>query len=355
MRVSERALRRRLAGGSWRRVENLVLVTLLGLGLYLLVPRFVGDRRMLDVLGRANLLAIPAALLVETVSMLCVCCLYYEVLRLGGERRLSFGRVAKIYMSAYAFGHIVPGANAGTFYLSYRELRREELARSTVVKTLAVSNIFYSAAILVLLLAGLVLSLARGNLPYSLRISVLAVTVGAFLFVLCVIALFRRPESMKRLAVGMLRLLQRLRLARQLDAAEVGEQTADVRSYILSIVRSRRKLLRAGLPALGFWLFDLACCYTIFLGIGHPVKLGVLLICYAVADVMASIPTTPAGLGVFEITLGAGLYAFGIPAEVLAIGILGFRFFSFWLPIPAGGICYLLLRADRRREARQSA
>jgi uncharacterized membrane protein YbhN (UPF0104 family) len=70
---------------------------------------------------------------------------------------------------------------------------------------------------------------------------------------------------------------------------------------------------------------------------------------------MGSLPLTPAGLGVFEISLGATLFAFGYQKEVLVLAILGFRFFSFWMCTLAGGICYLILRLARRRERSQGA
>jgi hypothetical protein len=336
----------------WRLLEDILVVLALGAGMYLLVPRFLGDREMVAILSsHTNYLVIPLCLVVETISMLSICYLYYQVLRIGGET-LSFGRTAKIYMSAYAFGHIVPGANAGTFYLNYRELRNEGISRSSVIKTLAVSNITYSASLLLLLVAGILLSLMTGRLPFTLNVSAIVIGGGSILFVLLCIFLYRRPALLVRMSAALMRLVRRMGFAREIDFDAIPGQVEETRSYISSIVHSRRNLARTAVPAVSFWLFDLICLYIVFLGIGHPINPGILMVSYIFADLLASIPTTPAGLGVFEVTLGASLYAFGVSKEALTIGILGFRFFSFWLPIPAGGICYLLLRTDRRREER---
>jgi len=336
----------------WRLLEDILVVLALGAGMYLLVPRFLGDREMVaNLSSNTNYLKIPLCLVVETISMLSICYLYYQVLRIGGET-LSFGRTAKIYMSAYAFGHIVPGANAGTFYLNYRELRNEGISRSSVIKTLAVSNIAYSASLLLLLVAGILLSLMTGRLPFTLNVSAIVIGGGSILFVLLCIFLYRRPALLVRMSAALMRLVRRMGFAREIDFDAIPGQVEETRSYISSIVHSRRNLARTAVPAVSFWLFDLICLYIVFLGIGHPINPGILMVCYIFADLLASIPTTPAGLGVFEVTLGASLYAFGVSKEALTIGILGFRFFSFWLPIPAGGICYLLLRMDRRREER---
>lgn len=67
-------------------MEGTVLVSLLGVGLYCLVPKFIGDREMLSVVRGANFLLIPAALGLETLSMLYICRLHYRALQAGGGK-----------------------------------------------------------------------------------------------------------------------------------------------------------------------------------------------------------------------------------------------------------------------------
>ncbi len=338
--------------GGWRLLANLMVMLWLGVGLYYLVPKFIGDREMLAVVRNANFLLIPAALAVETASMLFICRLYYEVLRIGGGR-LSFGRVSLIYMSAYAFGHVVPGGNAGTVYLNYRELRREGVGRALTVKALGAAYVIYSAALIALVAMGLLLSLLTGRLPLAFNLTALSIAGGSLLFMAACVYLVRRPRVLKRLAGRLLLAAQRARLLRGVDAGEVEERVEETLDYLMAIFTRRDNAVRAGAWGLGFWLFDLACLYTVFVAIGHPVNPGILMVCYTVADIMGSLPLTPAGLGVFEVSLGATLYAFGYPKEVLATAVLGFRFFSFWLCTLAGGICYLVLRLRRRSEEKE--
>ncbi len=343
------AIEEEAARGGWRLLGNIIVLLWLGVGLYLLVPKLIGDQAMLEVVKNANFLLIPVALAIETLSMLCICRLYYEVLSIGGGD-LSFGRTSLIYMSAYAFGHVVPGGNAGTLYLNYRELRREGTSRGLTVKTLGVSYIIYSAALIVLLAAGLLLSLSSGRLPFTYNLTAIAIAGGAFAFMAFCVYLVRRPDVLRRMSVAVLAFAHRLHLLRDVDEAEAGARVIEINDYLLSVFANRGNVLRTGSYALGFWLFDFMCLYTVFIAIGHPVNPGILLLCYVIADIMGSLPLTPAGLGVFEVSLGATLYAFGYQKEVLATAILGFRFFSFWLCTLAGGICYLVLRLQRRGE-----
>ncbi len=333
-------------------VQNLVIILLLGIGLYLLVPRFIGEAEMLNVVRRADLTFIPLALAVETLSMLSVCFLYYRLQREGGAR-LSFRRTALIYMSAYAFGHVVPGGNAGTFYLNYVEMRRENLSRTLILKVLTAANIFYSAAMILILSMGLLFSALVAGLPSSYRLTALFISLGCLLFMLAFSLVIRREAFLERMACRFVRVLRKLGAWRSYEESAMVAQVMEMRGFIQGLLWERRSLLENGFYALGFWLMDMACLFVVFRAIGSPVNLGVVIIAYTIADILGSLPLTPAGLGVFEVAMGAVLYAYGYPRAMLATAILGFRFFSYWLCTAAGGVCYLFLRLDRRRETKR--
>ncbi len=341
--------------GRYRRgdfIQNLVIILLLGIGLYLLVPRFIGEAEMLKVVRHANFMLIPLALALESFSMLSVCFLYFRLQREGGAR-LSFRRVSLIFMSAYAFGHVVPGGNAGTFYLNYVEMRREKLSRTLILKVLTAANIFYSAAMILLLSVGLLLSALVAGLPNGYRLTALCISLGCLLFMLAFTLAMRREVFLEGLAGRLVRGLRRLGTWKNRDESVMVAQVMEIRDFVLGLLSERRSLMENGLYALGFWLMDMACLFVVFWAIGTPVNLGVVIIAYTIADILGSLPLTPAGLGVFEVAMGAVLYAYGYPRAVLATAILGFRFFSYWLCTAAGGMCYLFLRLDRRRESRR--
>ncbi len=144
--------------------------------------------------------------------------------------------------------------------------------------------------------------------------------------------------------------MKRLGAWKEREEGELAERMVEVRDFVYLVISRRESLTRNGVYALGFWLMDMACLFIVFIAIGHPVNPGAVIIAYTVADVLGSLPLTPAGLGIFEFSMGATLYAYGYPKEVLAAAVLGFRFFSYWLCTLAGGICYLVLRTHRKRE-----
>jgi uncharacterized protein (TIRG00374 family) len=102
------------------------------------------------------------------------------------------------------------------------------------------------------------------------------------------------------------------------------------------------------LPALGELLLDAGALYLFFLAVGYVAAPGAILVSYAVANVLAALPLTPAGLGVIEASLTAIMVAYGAPARVAVPAVLGYRIVNYWLPLPVGGAAYAHLRTARR-------
>jgi len=72
----------------------------------------------------------------------------------------------------------------------------------------------------------------------------------------------------------------------------------------------------------------------------HPAILPACVV-YLAGNAVGSAAPTPGGLGGVEAVLAAGLTGMGIPAGEAIPAVLVFRVATFWLPIPAGWLCYL--------------
>jgi uncharacterized protein (TIRG00374 family) len=75
----------------------------------------------------------------------------------------------------------------------------------------------------------------------------------------------------------------------------------------------------------------------------HPPILPTVIV-YLVGGFVGATAPTPGGLGGVEAALAAGLTGIGIPAAQAIPAVLIFRFATFWLPIPAGWVSFLLLQ-----------
>ena len=106
--------------------------------------------------------------------------------------------------------------------------------------------------------------------------------------------------------------------------------------------------------AAGNWGFDYLALVTAVAAVdpGFP-NPAFLLLAYVTAQVLSTISITPGGIGFVEAGLAAMLVLAGVPHGSAALATLAYRFASFWLPLPAGGLAYWSWRtASVRRRPR---
>lgn len=126
------------------------------------------------------------------------------------------------------------------------------------------------------------------------------------------------------------------------------ELVGDIRAFLADHERRNVALLFA----IGNWVIDAACLWVCLAAFGEVVPPGLLVTAYGAANLFGLLPITPGGLGVVEGVLMPALVAFGVGGGVAVLGVLGWRVFQFWLPIPAGGLAYLALRIGDLRAGR---
>ena len=81
-----------------------------------------------------------------------------------------------------------------------------------------------------------------------------------------------------------------------------------------------------------------------------------MLLAYVAGALLALIPITPGGLGFVEAGLTGMLVAAGVSSQDALVATLAYRLVSFWLPLPAGGVAYLLfLRRYGQSQSRRSS
>lgn len=73
-------------------------------------------------------------------------------------------------------------------------------------------------------------------------------------------------------------------------------------------------------------------------------RLSLALLAYCAAQLLAQVPITPGGLGVVEAGMTGGLGLAGVPAAAAAVATLAYRLASYWLPLPAGAVAWLVHR-----------
>jgi uncharacterized protein (TIRG00374 family) len=95
-------------------------------------------------------------------------------------------------------------------------------------------------------------------------------------------------------------------------------------------------------------LLDAASLWIFIFAFGTAISPIDLLVAFGLANILAVVPITPAGLGIIEGTLIPTLVGFGVPHNPAILAVLAYRFINFWLPIPLGGFAYMTLEWRKR-------
>jgi uncharacterized protein (TIRG00374 family) len=110
----------------------------------------------------------------------------------------------------------------------------------------------------------------------------------------------------------------------------------------------------ASLTVAGRQAFDYLSLLAAVAAVGSAPRPSLVLLAFASSTILGMIPVTPGGLGFVEAGLTAALALAGVPAADAVLATLVYRLGSYWLPILAGLVAYLLFRrrlANARRPA----
>jgi uncharacterized membrane protein YbhN (UPF0104 family) len=230
-------------------------------------------------------------------------------------------------------------------------LVRAGVRRDDVAAGLAAVSIANTATILVFPMLALPAILGGLQAPRGL---LQTAYIGAGAFVLVVAAglaafLWNRPLELAGRAIDTaLRLLP----GKQ-DAHGSGERLLGQRDGLRAAFGARWPFALcaiAGKP--GFDYLGLVCCLA---AVGARPDPSLVVLAYSAAMLLALIPFTPGGLGFVEAGLTGLLTLAGASAHQAVVATLAYRLLTFWLPLPLGGVAYLLHRRRYGATAEASA
>jgi uncharacterized membrane protein YbhN (UPF0104 family) len=113
-----------------------------------------------------------------------------------------------------------------------------------------------------------------------------------------------------------------------------------------NVAAGRRDVAVIGTLAYANWLFDCASLYAALHAVHASVPLQSIVLTYAIAQLVASLPLLPGGGGTVEVSLALGFAAFGHTSGSVIAGVLLFRLISCWGLVPVG---WLAVALDGRR------
>jgi len=320
---------------TWRTIARRVAGPLIGLVVfYFALPLLTAS---LSQFPEVTTVALPWLFLVvacESASFVMV----WMMLRLALGTKRWVG-VATAQLAGNSLSSAVPGGAAAGAALQFRMLTEAGIDATKAASGMTVFVLLQFATIGALPLLTLPALLAGAAFPGPVRrmiiIGVIVFLVTAFLAL--VFLGFDKPL----LALG--RFIQMLwRRARDLPQRLVQERNAVRREL-------GEKWREAALVSVGRIGFDYLALVASVGAVGAHARPSLILIAYFSATLLALIPLTPGGLGFVEAGLAGLLTVAGVDGAHAVLATLIYRLASYWIPLLAGPIAYVVARVVRAR------
>jgi putative heme transporter len=325
---------------------------LVALAIVVLVSVIVVERHTLaeslHVLAHLNWAWFLLALVSEAISLSSFGLSRKLLMQVNG-RRARFGTVMAITYAANALSISVPFAGAElALVFSYRQFRRHGVDAATTGWMLAVSAIFSTSALALLLVIG--------ALAGSASLASAAGFLGAFVFIVpgAAVLLALRFENVRRLLHQIIAWL----VGMSRSVFGVPAQGVDGLDEFLDRVASLRlpwpRYVEVfGLAALN-WAADCGALACAIKATGQSVPWHSLLLVYGAGAAVGSTGITPGGFALVELALTAALTAAGLHRSPALAAVLTYRLVNFWL-ILIGGWILMAVLAHRRITPDESA
>jgi len=305
---------------------------------YFVLPQFGSARSSIPLLASVNPILVVLGVLLEVGAITAYVELTRTVLYPYAPSRYN---TLRVNMAGLAISHVVPGGTAPAGALAYRIFNELGVPRDTNAFGLAAQGSGSAVVLNIIFWIALVISIPLDGFNPAYGFAALA---GVFLLMAFFGTILLITRGQRR-ADAWLRAIARRVPSINPDA--VSALLRKVADRITLLINNRRTLWWAFTWATLNWLLDAACLWIFLWSFGSVVSPIDLLVAYGLANVLAAIPVTPAGLGVVEGVLITTLLGFGVPHSQAILAVLAYRLVNFWIPIPLGGISYASLQWRR--------
>lgn len=316
-------------------LKRVVVLGVTGVGLYVVWPSLAKVFSAGPMLATVSLLWGFPIVAAETASFACM----WALLRLALDVKPWFP-IATAQLAGNAFSRIVPGGAAAGGAMQFDMLSTAGIAPARAATSVTAVSLISTATLLGLPVISIVVILITGaSVEHNLF------RAGSIAVVVCLAAMAGGAVLLfaDRPLLWLGGVIERARnrvLRRRPPLEGLPERLVDERDLI-------RRVLGAGwwkalLYSAGNWLLDLTALLIALAAVGAQPRASVVLLAYVVAAFLGMIPITPGGLGFVEAGLIGTLGLAGIGADQALLATLVYRLASYWLPMLAGAVAYLL-------------
>ena len=268
-------------------------------------------------------------------------------------RGLTWRVASASQLASNSASRVLPGGAVIASAIYYRMLRRAGIEAGNAVAALTVNSLISTLVLFALpaiaaVIAAFTVPVPAGLVPVAVGGAVIFATLLIFGFLaLRFDAPLRLATRTVQAVAARFAVLGRRPRTTSLDRSPDRQAAVLARRDEINDLLGPRWRRAISLAALN-WLLDYFALVAALYAVGARPHLSIVLLAYSVAAVLGMIPITPGGLGFVEAGLAAALTVAGLPVSASLLATLAYRLVAFWLPIPVGGVAYLLFRRRYR-------
>ena len=304
-----------------------------------IVPIVPGFGDALSKLGEVQTSWLLMGIALEFAALFCYSMLTHVALGQDADK-VSVLTLFRIQLSTRSLGSLVPGGSAASNALGFRLMTLAGANGRDAGFALATAGVGSAVVLNMILWVALIVSIpGRGVNAFYGTAAIFGVIVMLMAggVVLGLIDHQGRAERVTRWAAGRLRF----------DQDKAGEVAVHLGDRLQGLASEPGLLRRVFMWSLLNWGLDIAALFVFIRAFNGSVDITGLVISFGLANIFASIPITPGGLGIVEGIYIPSLVGFGLSTTTATVSVLSYRLVQFWLPMLVGGVCYLTLRFGR--------
>lgn len=254
-------------------------------------------------------------------------------------------------LAGNAVSRVLPGGVAAGPALQAAMLARSGYPGVLTATAMSSTGLLLTGTLLLLPLLAVPALLAGLSLPRALQFG-LALSLILAVLIAAIGILLLRTDIVLRKAADVTAWIQRVIRKKESDAQALAARLLRERDEVRSSFA--RNPYRALTIAAVTRLLDYATLVVALLAVGVDTSPTLVLLAFVGSAALSMVPITPGGVGFVEAGLTGLLALAGVPANEALVGTLLYRLTSYWLPLPAGVLAYLiwhrLARWDKRRK-----
>jgi uncharacterized membrane protein YbhN (UPF0104 family) len=314
-----------------------VLFLLAGaIALYGLAPQLLDVWEQAPRVETIGWVGLAAMVAFEGLSFVCVWQLHRIALP-----DLGWFAAGTTQLTANAVSRAVPGGAAMGAGVSVRMWTIAGVQVGPAAGALAATSLISTATLLALPVVALGVAAFGAPIPRNLTV----VATGGGLLAAVLFGLGTTLMTSERAAAATARLVERVAGAVGRRFGRAGVRAEDLLQRRRDLVEALGPRWHAALAAsVGNWTFDYVALAAALVFLDTNPRFSLVLLAYGAAALLTMIPITPGGLGFVEAGLTSLLVVAGIPGSSALLATLAYRIVSFWLPLLAGPVAWLLFR-----------